>query len=451
MGFQPRLALATPASGPEPSPASLAWLAGLTDRRWRVQHFRSRACPFGTEAVGQVTGLPGRHLDAWLMPDDVCRRLFLRGARQADLCLVEGTLEEPTAPLESAQHDRPGGLAPIAEALDLPVVALVSCLPLDQFHLPHLPAGVDAVLLDGLENPDDYEAYRNLVTLMARKPVLGAVEALPEVRAAIRQSPRDQPLDDDLFRKLGASFLRFADLGAIRNLAQSRPFPSVSAEPEPLPYRRFRVAYAQDEAFGSYFPDTLEALEALGAELVEFSPLRDESLPEAIDLVMIGCGFPDRHADALTENLSLIAALRSHVCRGQRIYSEGGGTAYLGRTMILGDRRVPGAGILPFDAEVRAIPRLPMPVTRTLTRDGWLGPKGTTVRGYKSGRWRLLPGADPLDCPSCFGTLTTQGDISYHHHAIGSLVHLHLGALPEVVAAFAGPHRASLTLPFARP
>jgi len=110
------------------------------------------------------------------------------------------------------------------------------------------------VLLDGLEDPEDYEAYRNLVTLMARKPVLGAVEALPEVRAVIRKSPRDQPLDDDLFRKLGASFLRFADLGAIRSLAQSRPFPSVSAEPEPLPYRRFRVAYAQDEAFGSYFP-----------------------------------------------------------------------------------------------------------------------------------------------------------------------------------------------------
>ena len=74
-----------------------------------------------------------------------------------------------------------------------------------------------------------------------------------------------------------------------------------------------------------YFPDTLETLEALGAELVEFSPIRDESLPEAVDLVMIGCGFPDRHADALADNLSLIAALRSHVCRGHRIYSEGGG------------------------------------------------------------------------------------------------------------------------------
>ena len=109
----------------------------------------------------------------------------------------------------------------------------------------------------------------------------------------------------------------------------------------------------KDDAFGRYFPDTFEALEALGAELVEFSPIRDETLPESVDLVMIGCGFPDHYADALAANLSLIAALRSHVCRGQRIYSEGGGTAYLGRSMILGDRQVPGAGILPFDAELR--------------------------------------------------------------------------------------------------
>src|SRR4029077_20211628 len=79
----PRLALATPSTGMEPSTAALAWLAGLTEHRWRVQHFRSRACPTGTQAVGQVTGLPDRHLDAWLMPEAVPRRLFVRRAVQA--------------------------------------------------------------------------------------------------------------------------------------------------------------------------------------------------------------------------------------------------------------------------------------------------------------------------------------------------------------------------------
>jgi cobyrinic acid a,c-diamide synthase len=450
MNHLPRLALATPATGPEPSIASLGWLAGLTERRWRVQHFRSRACPTATEVVGQVTGLAGRHLDAWLMPEDVCRQLFVQGAQSADFALVEGTLDQPRGLQAVPDHDRPGGLRPVVEMLDLPVVAVLPCPSWDGFHLSRLPESVDAVFLDGLEDPEDFERFRTMVSLLTRRPVLGAIEAFPELRAALRQAPREAPLPEDLVHRLGASFLRFADLAAIRALAQSRPFPRTAADHGPCGRRRFRVAYAQDEAFGAYFPDTLEMLESLGAELVEFSPIRDEALPESVDLVMIGCGFADHYADALAGNLSLIAALRSHVCRGQRIYSEGGGAAYLGRSMILGGRQVAGAGILPFDAELLPNFDPPTPVVRTLIRDCWLGPKGTTVRGYKTSRWRLRPGADPLDCPNCFGTLTAQDDFFYHHHAVGSLIHLHLGAFPEVVTAFAGPHRPSLTLPSPR-
>jgi len=453
MIFLPRLALATPATGTEPSAAALAWLAGLTDRRWRVQHFRSRACPTGTQAVGQVTGLPGRHLDTWLMPEEVLRKLFARGARQAELALVEGTLDDHPPASGRPPYDEPGRLRPLAEALDLPLIAVITCPRKEDFHLPRIPQGVEAVFLDGLEDPDDFETFRRLVTMTTKKPVVGAVEALPEVRSALREAPRDRPLAEEIFARLGASFLKFADLDAIRSLARSRPFrgPQTGSEPDPRGGRRFRVAYAQDEAFGGYFPDTLEALESLGADLVEFSPLRDETLPDRADLVMIGCGCPDLHADALARNHSLIGSLREHVCQGQRIYSEGGGTAYLGRSMILdGDRRVAGAGILPFDAELLKNPAPPMPVTRTLTRDCWLGPSGTVVRGYKSGRWRLIPGADPLDCPSCFGSLTAQDDVYFHHHAVGGLIHLHLGALAEVVTSFAGPHPASLTRPSAR-
>ncbi len=108
----PRLALATAATGPEPSVMALALLAGLTEKRWRVQHFRTRACPTATELVGQVTGLPGRHLDSWLMPETVCRSLFLRGTQAAELAVVEGTLATPLELKSCSQSDLPGDLAP---------------------------------------------------------------------------------------------------------------------------------------------------------------------------------------------------------------------------------------------------------------------------------------------------------------------------------------------------
>ena len=151
----PRLALATAAVDPEPSLACLAMLSGLTQRSWRVQHFRSRACPTATEVVGQVTGLPGRHLDAWLMPPELCRGLFARAAVSAELSIVEGTLEEPTSGDLDASCDSPGDLRPIVQALDLPVVAVVSCRARasESLHLPRLPEGIDAVLIDEVTDP----------------------------------------------------------------------------------------------------------------------------------------------------------------------------------------------------------------------------------------------------------------------------------------------------------
>src|SRR6516165_7084533 len=108
----PRLAVATSAEGAEPSVACLAMLAGLTERRLRVQHFRTRACPTATEAVGQVTGLPGRHLDAWLMPPAVCRGLFIRAAKAAELSIVEGKLGEPKGSISYTSCDTSGALLP---------------------------------------------------------------------------------------------------------------------------------------------------------------------------------------------------------------------------------------------------------------------------------------------------------------------------------------------------
>jgi cobyrinic acid a,c-diamide synthase len=258
-------------------------------------------------------------------------------------------------------------------------------------------------------------------------------------------------LPEDLIEALARGFLPHVDLPALDELARRHAFPEADLHSGLIGggRRRFRVAYAQDQAFGGYFPDTIEALEALGADLIEFSPLRDEGLPDGVGLVMIGCGLPDHHAEELAANHSMIAALGEHVCLGRRMYSEGGGTAYLGRGMIIDGRFYRGAGILPFVAELIPDAPPPAPVSRRLLHDSWLGPRGTVVRGYKSGRWRLIPGLERFECPACFGTLSAEADWFFHHHAVGSLLHLHLGALPEVVAAFAGPHRPSLKRPTA--
>ena len=456
----PRLALATSATDTEPSLASLALLGALAQLGWRVQHFRSWACPLNTQVIGPISGLPGRHLDPWLMPPDVCRALFTRGARGADLALVEGIRGEFMTPPDSpacvahALCDRHGELGPLIDCLDLPLVVVVDCRGWNEHHLPFIPPEAEAVILDGVDGLEQGEALRASIRMILGIPVLGMLADHSQLRQALTELPTGHTIPTDWVQALADQFAQRADFEAIRGLAESRPAPcSECCEHSAISChgvsaRNLRVAYAMDDAFGGYFPDTLETLELLGAKLFEFSPLSDEDLPKAVDLVMIGCGFPDLHAERLSSNHSLIAALRAHVCGHGGIYTEGGGTAYLCRSMIFDGRQIPGAGIFPIDAELQRPHSWPEPVVRTLCNDGWLGSKGTVVRGYRSNRWVLTPSPDPHDCNATSGPLTAQNDIVFRKRAVGSLIHLHLAALPQVVSGFVGtarPASASLS------
>lgn len=422
-------------AGLSPAAGSLAVLAGLSHKGWRVQHYGTRACLDDPELVRRATGLPGRHLDPWLMPPPLLRAVFVRSAAHVDLAVVEGTLDPPVSSRggDLAPFGSPGDLAPVAEALSLPRVGLVPGHDLELRHLPRLDPRVDAVIIDGLGPGESFDAVREALETIARRPVLGAVPALPAARAALADMREAAAALD----ALAHGFLKTAQLGALRALAQRGPaLPSDEYDPLEPSRRPFRVAYARDDAFTRYFPDTLETLEAVGAELVEFSPLRDERLPERIDLLILGCGYTERHAEALGANLSMVLALRAFVSQGRRLYAEGGGMAYLGREMRMGGRSFPMAGIFPFVAELLSDRPQPHPVERSLTRRSWLGPRGTSVRGYHAGRWAPRPAPTTDEGPAIAGPLSSRGDIYFRRQAIGSLVHLHLAALPQVLARF---------------
>ena len=70
-----------------------------------------------------------------------------------------------------------------------------------------------------------------------------------------------------------------------------------------------------------------------GAVVVDFSPLRDERLPEGTDIVYLGCGHPEVYAAELSANHCMKLSLRNHIRSGGRIYAEGGGLAYLCQQM----------------------------------------------------------------------------------------------------------------------
>lgn len=102
-----------------------------------------------------------------------------------------------------------------------------------------------------------------------------------------------------------------------------------------------RIAVARDEAFCFYYKDNLELLESLGCELIEFSPLHDEKLPDNISGLILGGGYPELYGKQLSENQSMLTSIRKALTQEKiPCLAECGGFMYLHEEMEDTDGKV---------------------------------------------------------------------------------------------------------------
>src|SRR4029453_4647522 len=98
--------------------------------------------------------------------------------------------------------------------------------------------------------------------------------------------------------------------------------------------KHLRIGVARDEAFHFYYESNLDYLRRCGAELVEFSPIHESALPNGIDGVLFGGGFPEVYADALSQNESMRSEIRSAIDGDLPCYAECGGLMLLAKELI---------------------------------------------------------------------------------------------------------------------
>lgn len=96
---------------------------------------------------------------------------------------------------------------------------------------------------------------------------------------------------------------------------------------------KVRIGVAKDAAFCFYYKENLELLEESGAELVFFSPLEDEKIPENISGLMFGGGYPELYCEKLSKNNSMRQSVKGAVKQGMPCLAECGGFMYLHEEM----------------------------------------------------------------------------------------------------------------------
>jgi len=203
-----------------------------------------------------------------------------------------------------------------------------------------------------------------------------------------------------------------------------------------------RIAVARDNAFCFYYQDNFELLEQHGAEIIAFSPLNDGDLPQDIDGLYFGGGYPELFAEQLANNSGLRNRIREKSRSGMPIYAECGGFMYLCEELLdQHGNRYPMTGCFPFATQM--FPRLKALGYReiTLTSDTVIGNRDLTVRGHEFHYSELTgpaPGYKTVYQISDRSGVDKSPEGYQTSRTLGSYIHLHFGSQPAAAGNFVG-------------
>ena len=155
-------------------------------------------------------------------------------------------------------------------------------------------------------------------------------------------------------KRAGEMISQTVELGAVMSIAENAP--EMDEDKEVIytayhPKKTIKIGVARDEAFCFYYKENLRLLEKMGCELIPFSPIRDEKLPEGIRGLLLGGGYPEEYAKELAENQSMRESVKAWILEGSPCLAECGGFLYLHEQMQGSDGiRYPMAGVIAAEA-----------------------------------------------------------------------------------------------------
>jgi cobyrinic acid a,c-diamide synthase len=381
-----------------------------------------------------ATGRPARNLDAWICGSSAVAPLAARAAASAELLVVEGVMGLFDGAALDAADGALGSTAEAAALLDAPVILVVdaSAMSTSVAALVHGYASFDrgvqvaGVVLNRVGSPGHEVLLREALEPL-RLPVYGALPRDDALRWRERHLGLVPVVEQrrqvgESLAALAAAIERHCDLPGLVALARSAPALRVGRLTPARPSGSARVAVAGGPAFSFSYPDNLERLEEAGAELVPFDPARAEALPDRVDALYAGGGFPEVFLEALAANTPLLADVRGRVANGLVTWAECGGLLWLARSL---DGR-PLSGVVP--AVGHMTDRLTLGYRRARVRVASpLAEPGAELRGHEFHYSVLDPAGDALDLEGRFGAGTAGFATP---SLLASYLHLHLGADP---------------------
>lgn len=331
---EPRLLFAAAQSGSGKTTIVCGILRALLNRKMQVAAFKSGPDYIDPMFHSRVIGADSRNLDLYLIGKEKVKTLFAKNSAGRDISILEGAMgfyDGMGKGWEASAYDLARTVkAPVVLIINGKGAALSMAAIIKGFKEFKSDSNIKGVILNNVTKMT-YMFYKEVLEKESGVKLYGYFPRLEDCSLESRHLglvTAEEVKDlDAMVEKLAVQTEETLDLDGLCQLAQT----AEALEYEEVVIKKagkVRIAVARDKAFCFYYKDALELLESMGAELVDFSPMEDDGLPDC-DGLILGGGYPELYAEKLQNNKSMLEAVKNALTQGMPCYAECGGFMYL--------------------------------------------------------------------------------------------------------------------------
>ncbi|MCL6472075.1 MAG: cobyrinate a,c-diamide synthase [Firmicutes bacterium] len=446
----PRVIVAGTSSGVGKTTISLAIMAALSKKGFKVQGFKVGPDFIDPGYYQLATGRAGRNLDTWMMGKRNTLASFTSAASEVDVSIIEGVM---------GLYDGRGALAvgstaEVAKLIDSPVIVVIDCAKMGAsagaVALGYLKydesVSIKGFILNRIGSKKHEEMVKRSVESATGLPVLGCVRKAEEISIPERHlglvTQEETRLSSRYIEALAEMAERSIDIEATIDIAVcggkiktglELSQPGFDSELPCLP-QGVKIGVAYDKAFSFYYHDNFDLLKMYGAELAFFSPLSDRRLPDGIRGLYLGGGYPEVYAAELSNNRNLADEIKDMVESGLPVYAECGGLIYLAQAVDGFDNKTRiMSKALPLVCKMQNGPTLGYREVIAIT-DSVIASKGDILRGHEFHYSTIAEVHGELKPAYKTDNGSNEGFI--YKNTLASYIHLHFAGQPEAAGRF---------------
>lgn len=384
--MNPRILISATSSGSGKTTIVCGILQALVNRGMKVSSFKCGPDYIDPMFHSRVIGTKSRNLDPFFTDENLLKYLFSKSADGSDISIIEGVMgfydgSEITT-TKASSHDVSMKLGAPAVLIVNSKGASISTLAVIKGFMGFEKNNIKGVIFNQMSE----NIFRQLKP-EAEKLGVKVIGYVPKLKDIVLESrhlglmlPSEIENLKDMLNRLAEIIEESLDLGLLIELASDIPdleydIPKIEKQ------KPVRIGLADDDAFCFIYEDNISLLEECGAEIIRFSPINDNSLPD-IDGIILPGGYPELFCEKLESNISMRNDIRLKISEGLPCLAECGGFMYLhdkmkdhnGRTFDM-------CGVIEGSTENK----------EKLTRFGYITLKnntdGTVVKGHEFHYW----------------------------------------------------------------